>query len=231
MKILLIEDERSIADAVEAILQDDNYEVDLAYDGLSGKELIVSVDYDLILLDIMLPGMDGYSILSFMRDRKITTPVICLTAKAEPGDIVKGLDLGADDYLTKPFDAGELLARIRARTRTGSNSTPDELCVGNIQLNQRSYILYGPEKTVKLGKTEFELLQYFMKHPGKILGREQIITKIWGYEYERDYNNLEVYVSFLRKKLKFLEADHIIKTHRRIGYSLENISDEEKAGQ
>lgn len=225
MRILIVEDEKEIAEGTKAILEKEGYAVDVIYDGLYGMEYVLSDIYDLILLDVMLPKINGFDILKNARAEGVKTPVIFLTAKSLIEDKIYGLDLGADDYLTKPFDAGELLARIRARLRSGTTETTSGIAAYDIRLDPTSYKLIKDTKSVKLSKTEYQLLEYFIINRGQILPRDLVINKIWGFDDNTDYNNLEVYVSFLRKKLRFVKADAAIVTKKGIGYSLEVSND------
>ena len=221
MRILIVEDEKRIAEGVNKILKNAGYEVDTVYDGLDGLDYILSGLYDLILLDIMLPKINGIDVLKNARAEGITTPVIMLTAKFQSEDIINGLDAGADDYLTKPFDAGELLARIRTRTRKTCALNADKTEAYDICLEKSTYKLHGKEKSIKLAKKEYQLLEYLMINKGKILQRDSLIAKLWGFDEEPEYNNLDVYISFLRKKLKYIESKARITTTKGIGYALE----------
>ncbi len=221
MRILIVEDEKEIADGINKILTSAGYQTDTVYDGLNGLDYILSNIYDLVLLDIMLPKLDGIDVLKNARKEGITTPVIMLTAKFQADDKINGLDSGADDYLTKPFDAGELLARIRTRTRKSNTEISDRTEAFDIWLEKSTFKLHGKEKSVKLAKKEYQLLEYFMMNKGRILERDSLITKIWGFDEEPEYNNLDVYISFLRKKLKYVEAKAVIATTKGVGYSLE----------
>ena len=221
MNILVIEDEKEIADGIRTILENAGYMTTIAYEGLTGLDEIQSGIYDLILLDIMLPGINGLEVLKRTRKGGIHVPIILLTALSQTGDKITGLDCGADDYLTKPFDAGELLARIRARLRRPDDTLSDSVGFADIRLEQATYKLYGKERSVKLPKKEYLLLECLMINHGQILTRESLITKIWGYDEETEYNQLDVYISFVRKKLKFVRSDAVIVTTKGIGYSLE----------
>ena len=170
----------------------------------------------------MLPKLGGFEVLREARRDGIVIPVILLTALSQTGDKIAGLDCGADDYLTKPFDAGELLARIRARLRRPEDSVQGSLSFADIRLEQATFRLCGREKSIKLPRKEYQLLEYLIVNHGQILPRETIITKIWGYDEESEYNQLDVYISFVRKKLKFVESRAVIVTKKGIGYSLED---------
>lgn len=221
MRILIVEDERELADGLEAILQRENYTTDVVYDGISGLDYLLSDVYDLVILDIMLPKLDGISILKSARNEGIQTPVILLTAKSSVSDKISGLDSGADDYMTKPFDSNELLARIRARTRVQNGKSSDCLCCGDITLSQSTQELVCGERSVKLGNKEFQLLQCLIINQGQIMPKDSLITKVWGPLDNSEYNNIEVYISFLRKKLRFVKATVQIVTTKNVGYSLE----------
>lgn len=220
MRILIVEDEKEIADGVEGILKNAGYTADAVYDGEDGLEFIRSNVYDMILLDVMLPRINGFDIVRKVRAEGIETPVIMLTAKSRTDDKIQGLDLGADDYLTKPFDAGELLARIRARIRKNAGIRDNIITAYDIELDVSSYQLKKADKAIKLSKTEFQMLECLMVNKGRILTRDMIISKVWGFEEHGEYNNVEVYISFLRKKLKFVCAKAVIMTQKGVGYYL-----------
>ncbi|MCR4587736.1 MAG: response regulator transcription factor [Lachnospiraceae bacterium] len=205
MRVLIVEDEKEIADGITGILKDEGYVIDAVYDGEEGLSYILSGVYDLILLDVMLPGISGFDIVKKVRSEGIDTQVIMLTAKSQIEDKIQGLDLGADDYLTKPFDAGELLARIRARIRNTTDIKGNILSTYDIELDASTFRLKQGARAIKLSKTEYQLLECLMVNKGQILPRDTIITKVWGVDDSGDYNSLEVYISFLRKKLKFMK--------------------------
>lgn len=221
MRILLVEDEKGLAEGLKAVLEQELYSVDMVHDGISGLEYILSNIYDIIILDIMLPKLNGIDILKNARNEGIKTPVILLTAKSQIQDKIDGLDNGADDYITKPFDTDELLARIRARTRNTETSSHDDLCFADITLCRRRQELKSQTHSIKLGNKEFQLMEYFIINSRQILTREMLITKIWGPLDDSEYNNIEVYISFLRKKLRFIKANVRIETTKNVGYSLE----------
>lgn len=222
MRILIVEDELHLAEALVQILKKNNYTVDSVNDGESGLDSALSSIYDLIILDIMLPKMDGISLLKNIRKEGISTPVILLTAKGEISDKVIGLDSGADDYLPKPFATEELLARIRALSRRKGEVLPDNtLQYGDIELNTAALKLSKGSREVKLILKESELLELLILRKNAVTSKELIIEKVWGYDSEAEYNHVEVYISFLRKKLLFLESDVSINTIRGIGYVLE----------
>lgn len=222
MRILIVEDEVSLADAVTEILKKEQYFTDAVYDGKDGYDYAVSGIYDLILLDIMLPGMNGLDVLKKLREQGISTPVMLLTARTEVNDKINGLDCGADDYLTKPFNKGELLARVRALTRRKGEIPTNELSFGDIILNQSTYELCCNHLSVKLGAKEFKIMQMLMFAPKSIVSKDEFIEKIWGYESDAEYNSIEVYISFLRKKLGAIKSNIQIKASRGIGYYLED---------
>lgn len=222
MRLLLVEDETRMAQALCEILSLEKYEVDHYADGVNGLLAAESNIYDIIILDIMLPGMNGYEIAKTVRSKGIRTPILMLTAKAELDDKVTGLDSGADDYLTKPFMTKELLARLRALGRRSMNSVDGTLSYGDILLDTGALTLTCTEngQTVRLSEKEYKILEYMISNQGQILTREQLAVKIWGFESEAEYNNVEVYMSFTRKKLAFVEAKTRIKAVRGIGYEL-----------
>lgn len=222
MRILIIEDEIHLAEALSQILKKNNYTVDAVYDGESGLDNALTNIYDLIVLDIMLPRMDGLSILKHIREEGLSTPVILLTAKGQISDKVAGLDSGADDYLAKPFATEELLARIRALSRRkGEVIVDNTLKFGDIELNPSTLKLSRGDKEVKLILKESQLLELLITRKNLATPKELIIEKLWGFDTDVEYNHVEVYVSFLRKKLNFLDSDVRINTVRGIGYILE----------
>ncbi|MBM7635313.1 response regulator [Streptococcus saliviloxodontae] len=221
MRILVVEDEISIAEAIKAILESATYSVDMVGDGESALDYIVTGMYDLILLDIMLPQLDGVSVLKRVRQLDMDVPIIFLTAKSQLEDKVSGLDLGADDYMTKPFEAEELLARIRVRTRQSTVSQVNYLKLGNIMLNLENRELSTNSHGVTLSNKEFLLMETFLRNPHQVIPKNRLILKVWGPLDDSDYNQLEVFISFLRKKLRFLKATIGIKTTKGIGYSME----------
>lgn len=222
MKILVVEDEVQLADALTEILKRNKYAVDTAYNGIDGCDSALTGVYDCIVLDVMLPGMNGLEILRNIRAEKLSTPVLLLTARSEVEDKINGLDCGADDYLTKPFVTGELLARIRALTRRkGEIFDENKLAFNGLVLNKSSSSVAYGDSDVKLSLKEYQIMELLIANPRQILPKERIIEKIWGYESDVEYNNIEVYISFLRKKLSAIGTETQIKTARGIGYSLE----------
>ncbi|MDO4803975.1 MAG: response regulator transcription factor, partial [Lachnospiraceae bacterium] len=210
MKILVVEDEEGLREALIRTLQSEGYMADGAADGEEGYSLICTGLYDLVLLDIMLPVYDGLEVLRRIRKQNLSIPVIMLTARSTVEDKVGGMDLGADDYLTKPFAMPELLARIRMVSRRGSRGGIDNrLKAGDLILDTQTYTLSCPDsnRSVKLGAKEYQLMEYMMRNVNQILSREQITNRVWGYDADAEYNNVDVYVSFLRKKLKFVKTE------------------------
>ncbi len=220
MKILLVDDEKQLTEALSVILKKNNYSVDCAYNGEDGLDMALSGIYDLIVLDIMMPKLDGLSVLKALRKEKIDAPVLMLSAKSEIADKIDGLNLGADDYITKPFVTDELLARIRALLRRKEKFTGDVLSFGDISLDRDSFELVKGERKIALGKKEFQILEMLILNEGKSIDKEKFIEKIWGYDTDAEYNTIEVYVSFLRKKLSAVGAKTEIKSIRGIGYTL-----------
>ena len=221
MRILIVEDEQALADAITELFRDQHYEVDTVYDGKSGLEYALIGDYALIILDVMLPLMDGFAVVKSLRQQKISTPVLMLTAREAINDKITGLDCGADDYMTKPFDYDELFARVRALTRRVGEVVLDELSFGDLTLNLYSAELHCGHKSVHLSYKEFAIMQQLLQHPSMIVSKENLIVNVWGSSSDAVENNVEVYISFLRKKLRFLGSTVQIITVRRIGYHLE----------
>ncbi len=221
MRLLLAEDERSLSRAVAAILAKNNYTVDAAYDGLEALEYLKAGGYDGIILDIMMPKLDGMSVLRQLRAKGDLTPVLLLTAKSEIDDKVDGLDAGANDYLTKPFNSRELLARIRAMLRVQTAQADNRLTFGNILLDLGSYELSSPHGSFRLAGKEYQMIEMLMSHPHNRISAEQFMDKIWGYDSDAELNVVWVYISYLRKKLTALKANVQIKATRGVGYSLE----------
>ena len=221
MRLLLVEDETALSEALSEILNQNGYLTDCVSNGVDGLDYIRTGIYDLVLLDIMLPGMDGLSVLKKMRAEKIHTPVILLTAKSELSDIVTGLDAGSDDYLPKPFSTAELLARIRALGRRSPRYTENVLQFKDLVLNQGGMELSCGKNSIRLGKKEFQLMELFMRNPGQVLPKELLLNRVWRLDAAADYNNVEVYISFLRQKLHALGSCAAIRTIRLAGYQLE----------
>lgn len=222
MRLLLVEDEKRMAQALCEILRLEKYEVDHYINGEDGLAAIKSNIYDIVILDVMLPGINGFEIAKKARAGGITTPILMLTAKGELDDKVNGLDSGADDYLTKPFMTKELLARLRALGRRTLNTTDGTLSYGDIVLETGTFTLtcISNNQSVRLSEKEYRILEYMIANQGQILTREQFAVKIWGFDSDSEYNNVEVYMSFTRKKLSFVKAKTEIKAIRGIGYEL-----------
>ncbi|MDX6607786.1 MAG: two-component system, OmpR family, response regulator [Solirubrobacterales bacterium] len=220
MRILIVEDERPIAEFVQRGLEAEGYSVTCAYDGEEGLTLAGTGDYALVVLDVLLPKLSGLEVVKGIRERDDALPVIMLTALAETDDVVTGLDLGASDYLTKPFAFAELLARVRAHLRQPGQASGTSLEVGRINLDFRSREVNRAGEGVKLTAREFELLAYLMRHPDQVLSRAQILNAVWGYDYDPGTNVLDVYIGYLRRKLADAEGDAPIQTVRSAGYRL-----------
>ena len=221
MRLLYAEDEKSLARAVSTILTRNNYSVDVVYDGQSALDYLATGNYDGAVLDVMMPKLDGIEVLRRMRERGDSTPVLMLTAKSEIDDRVTGLDSGANDYLTKPFDMKELLARIRAMTRVPSVQQNKTLSFGQVTLDCASYDLSGPKGSRKLAGKEYQMMEMLMRSPGKLISTETFMDRVWGYDSEAELNIVWVYISMLRKELRSVGADVEIKTQRGVGYFLE----------
>ena len=222
MRILLAEDERSLSRAVSALLEKNNYSVDAVYDGEEALDFLDGGNYDALILDIMMPKLDGLEVLRRLRQQDNPIPVLMLTAKSEVEDKVTGLDMGANDYLTKPFSTAELMARIRAMTRsqTGGQVT-SRLTLGNITLDQATFELSSPNGSFRLANKEYQMMELLLRNPRQIIPTERFLERIWGYDSEVELNVVWVYISYLRKKLAALQADIQIKATRNAGYSLE----------
>lgn len=220
MKLLLVDDEIELVSALSVILKQNKYLVDCAYDGEEGLDLALSAIYDVIILDVMMPKLDGFSVLKRIRENKIDTPVLILSAKSEINDKIGGLNLGADDYLTKPFNVEELLARIKALLRRKEKFTGDTLSFNDILLDRDTFELIKGESKITLGKKEFQILEMLILSAGKSIDKERFIEKVWGYDTEAEYNTIEVYISFLRRKLLAINSTTEIKSLRGLGYIL-----------
>ncbi len=221
MQILIVEDEKRLAEALKQILTEQKYMADVVYDGVDGFEYGVSGIYDVIILDIMLPGKDGYQVAYELRKNKIDTPILMLTAKDTIPDKVSGLNSGADDYMTKPFAPEELLARIKALTRRKGEVVLDEQSFGDFDFNASTNTLSKDSKSVRLNFKEAEILKLLLANPEVIISKEDIITKVWGYDSDAGSNNVEAYISFLRRKLNFINSSTEIKAVKKMGYRLE----------
>lgn len=226
MKVLVVDDEYQLADAIVEILKKEGFECDAVYDGLEAVKQITKNNFDAVVLDVMLPKMNGFEVLKKIREIGENVPVLMLSAKGEISDKVQGLDLGADDYLAKPFDSFELIARIKAISRRkGEVETDNVIKVSNVVLDKSTYSISCNENSVVLGVKEFKIMELLLSNFGKILPKDEIISKIWGKDYETEYNNIEVYASFLRRKLTTIGAKIQIKSHRGVGYKTEEIND------
>lgn len=224
MRLLLCEDEIELASALAVILKHNNYSVDMVHDGQAALDYLDAENYDGVILDIMMPKVDGITVLRRTRERGNQIPILMLTAKSELDDKILGLDGGADDYLTKPFETKELLARIRAMTRRQAEFTNTILSLGNISLDRATYELKSPTGVFRLANKEFQMLEMLMTHPKHLISAERFMEKIWGYDSEAEINVVWVYISYLRKKLTAIGADVQIKATRSVGYSLEEIA-------
>ena len=224
MRVLLAEDEKRMASALVAILKQEKYDVDHVPDGESALSALESNIYDIAVLDVMMPYLNGFDVARKARSAGISTPILMLTAKSQVDDKVQGLDSGADDYLTKPFETKELLARLRAliRRKTNPDIRDGELCFGDLTLNVPTATLSctATGRSIRLGEKELKILEYMMTNRNQIITREQLAVKIWGFENEAEYNNVEVYMSFTRKKLTFVGSTVEIKAVRGLGYEL-----------
>lgn len=223
MRLLLAEDEKSLSRAIIAILERNNYSADAVYNGLEALEYLESDTYDGLILDVMMPKMDGITVLKKLREKGNNIPVLMLTAKSEIDDKVLGLDSGANDYLTKPFNTRELLARIRAMTRTNTVQATSILTMGNISLNTATFELSAPGGSFRLANKEFQMLEMLMRNAGRLIPTERFMEKIWGYDSDAEISVVWVYISYLRKKLTALGANVQIKAARNAGYSLEEV--------
>ena len=222
MRILLADDEVSLAKALVHILEKHNFSAEAVYNGEDALAYLESGCYDAAILDVMMPKMDGIQVLKKIREKGITIPVLMLTAKSEIEDKVEGLDSGANDYLTKPFDTRELLARLRAMTRSGQVADT-KLTFGNITLDRANFTLSSPTGNFRLANKEFQMMELFMANPQNLMSTERLMEKVWGYETNSEINVVWVYISYLRKKLTSLKADIQIKSYRNSGYALETI--------
>jgi DNA-binding response OmpR family regulator len=222
MRILLVEDEVQLSEALKQILIKNNYSVDTVFNGEDGLHYGLTDMFDVIILDIMLPKLNGIQVLKMLRNKKISTPIILLTAKGSVEDKILGLDSGADDYLPKPFSTEELLARIRSVTRrNGDFINENVLEFSDIRLNLSTYEMEVGNNSITLTLKEFDILKYFMQRPKAVVSKDDLISKVWGFDSDAEHNNIEVYISFLRKKLSYVESNVKITTIRRVGYRLE----------
>lgn len=220
MRILIVEDEKRLADTLADILNGQKYLTDISYDGEAGLDNALSAIYDAIILDVMLPKLNGFEVVKRLRREGVSTPVLMLTAKTEVADRVTGLDSGADYYLTKPFATEELLACVRSLLRRQGEVLPDEIGYGDLILNLSACTLRCAERSVRLSSKEFEIMRLLMVNQGNIISKESLLLKAWGYESEAEDNHVEVYISFLRKKLAHIQAGVTIAAVRKVGYHL-----------
>lgn len=222
MRILIVEDETRLAETLRQLMEDQRYQADMVGDGADGVDYGLTGQYDLSILDVMLPKVDGFEVARRLRSAHISTPILMLTARDDISDKIGGLDCGADDYMTKPFDSGELMARVRALTRRQGEVLGDVLKVGDLSLECSSRLLRVGERSVRLGFKEFEVMRLLMVNSRAVVSKETLIAKIWGLDSEAEDNNVEVYISFLRKKLAYLGSRIAISTVRKVGYYLEH---------
>ena len=220
MRILIVEDEKALADSLQMLLESKGFETEAVYDGISGSEYAETGVYDLLILDIMMPGLNGYELARSVRQKKCTVPILMLTAKSGTEDRIEGLNAGADYYLTKPFDSRELIACINALLRRQGNQV-DELIYGNTRLDLDTSILICNDKTIRLSAKEFDVMRVLMGSQGKNISKEMILARVWGYDSDAVENHVEVYVGFLRKKLASIGSNVKIEALRRLGYHLE----------
>lgn len=220
MRILVVEDEKKVASFIKRGLEEEGYTVDVAYDGDEGLDLAEHTPYDLILMDVMLPKKDGITVIREMRGRDIATPVLCLTAKDTVDDIVQGLDSGSDDYLTKPFAFAELLARVRALIRRGTQDRGAELRFADLRLDPVTHKVWRSEKEIDLTSKEYALLEYMMRNPNQVLTRTMIAEHVWDYTFDSFTNIIDVYINYLRKKVDRDFDQKLIHTVRGVGYVL-----------
>jgi DNA-binding response OmpR family regulator len=220
MKVLIVDDERMLAGMLTEILRQNKIESDAVYDGQAALDGALSGRYDLIVLDIMLPKVNGLDVLKTLRAEKLSVPVLLISAKSEVADKIAGLDTGADDYLAKPFASGEFVARVKALLRRKAEFVGDIIAVGDLRLDKDTFTLYCGERGIKLSNTEFKVAETLLLSPNVIVAKERLIERVWSWDSEAEYNTAEVYVSFLRKKLAAIESSVTIKSVRGAGYIL-----------
>ena len=222
MRLLIVEDEVRLADTLRQLLNRQGYTADVYYDGVSGLDNATTGIYDLMVLDVMLPGMNGFQVVKKLREAGVTTPVLMLTAKSDVSDRIHGLDCGADYYLTKPFEPEELLACVRTLLRRsgGQLQESDTLTWGDLSLERATFSLSCAERAVRLSRREYDLMELLMRNGNQVVTKEQMLVKVWGYDSQAEDNNVEVYISFLRRKLTHLHSAVKIKTLRMLGYCL-----------
>lgn len=223
MRILLVEDEKPLSAAIVKMLEQEHFALDAAYTGPDGLDCALSGIYDAIVLDVMLPGMDGFAVLRALRQQGVSTPVLMLTARGGVQDRVQGLNLGADYYLPKPFERSELVACLNAITRRKDQPPVRELALGDVRLNPEDAMLSCTDngKSVRLAAKEYQLMELFLRNPHQLLPKETILERVWGFDNEAEYNNLSVYLTFLRRKLAFVGVHVEIRASRGLGYMLE----------
>ena len=221
MRILVVEDEIRLAEALQQILEKEKYMVDLVHNGQDGYDYAASGIYDAVIMDVMIPSKDGFQVTADLRKAGISTPIIMLTARDTLDDKIEGLDRGADDYMTKPFAPQELLARLRALTRRQGEVVVDTMQFGDLSLDLSSCILGAKGRSTHLSFKEFEIMKLLLSGGGNVISKEDILVKVWGYDGDATENNVEAYISFLRKKLNFIETEVEIISLRKIGYKLE----------
>ena len=222
MRLLIVEDETRLADTLRQLLHRQGYTADVCYDGVSGLDNALTGIYDLMVLDVMLPGLNGFQVARKLRDAGVTTPILMLTAKSDLSDRVHGLDCGADYYLTKPFEPEELLACVRTLLRRsgGQLQESDTLTWGDLSLERGTFTLSCSGRDVRLSRREYDLMELLMRNGAQVVTKEQLLIKVWGYDSQAEDNNVEVYISFLRRKLTHLHSQVRIKTLRMLGYCL-----------
>jgi len=220
MKVLIVDDEKTLVELLREILKRENFDSDATYNGIDAIDYALTGQYDLIVLDIMMPKMNGFEAVKEIRRHKISTPVLFLSAKSEVCDKVDGLNSGADDYLTKPFVAAEFVARVKALTRRQAEYKGNEAAFADLTLDRDTYVLRSNEGEIKLGSTEYKIIEILMSNPKTIVKKEKLVERVWGWNNEAEYNNAEVYVSFLRKKLAAIKSCVSIKAVRGVGYHL-----------
>lgn len=221
MRVLVVEDEQRLAEALVQIMKEQRYQAEAVFSGADGLDYALSGQYDVVVLDVMLPGLDGFEVARRLRAAHVSTPILMLTAKDEISDKIAGLDGGADDYMTKPFDSDELLARVRALTRRQGEVLGETMAVSDLILDLSTRALRAADRSVRLGFKEFEVMRMLLANANAVVPKEDIISRVWGLESDAEDNNAEVYVSFLRKKLAYLGSAVTIRTVRKVGYYLE----------
>ncbi len=226
MRVLLVEDELDLSDVIKNQLIAHHYAVDTCFNGDDALSYVQSMNYDAIILDIMLPKINGFDLIKLIRDQNIDTPILVLTARSKIEDRIHGLNIGADDYLSKPFHLDELIARVRAITRRMSNLTTNQVCVANLVLDLDKACAYRDDATIPLSSKEFAMLEYMMRHTGIVLTRERIEAHVWNYDYEGGTNVIDVYIRYLRKKIDQNFEPKLIHTMRGLGYVLKEMTDD-----